>query len=116
MSYEEEQQRVSRLLSEVEREPQESLHFDADDGDDEEDLMEVREESSDSEQDWDMDDGAAMTEDDIFTGKDGTTRWRKKAPKQSVRTRSKNIITQLPGPRGKTKGISSAIESWRCFF
>ena len=104
------------MLSEVEREPQESLHFDDDDDDDEEDLLEVREESSDSEQDWDMDDGAAMTEDDIFTGKDGTTRWRKKAPKQSVRTRSKNIITQLPGPRGKTKGISSAIESWRCFF
>ena len=38
---------------------------------DEDDILEMREESSTSEQDWVMDDGAAMKEDDILQGKMG---------------------------------------------
>ncbi|XP_046408211.1 uncharacterized protein LOC124172766 [Ischnura elegans] len=92
MSYEKEKQRLSRLLSEVDKEPQESLHFD---DDDDEDPLEVQEESSDSEQDWDMEDGDAMKEDDIFTGKDGTTIWRKKTPKQSEKQRLSRLLSEV---------------------
>ncbi|XP_046406335.1 sialin-like [Ischnura elegans] len=110
MSYEKEKQRLSRLLSEVDKEPQESLHFD---DDDDEDLLEVQEESSDSEQDWDMEDGDAMKEDDIFTGKDGTTVWRKKTPKQSCVPTSLSALPSLTAlrPHGEREATRDPVKA-----
>jgi hypothetical protein len=50
----------------------------------------------------------------FYTSKDGT-KWSKDCPRQSVRTRSENIITNAPGVKGTAKFAKTEIETWSLF-
>ena len=83
---------------------------DDDDDSGEEDNLEVRHESTDTEQE--MSDAASENEldtDDLdcYTGKDGETIWKKSKPRVNVRTRAHNIITEPTGVKGSAKNAKT---------
>lgn len=49
-----------------------------------------------------------------YTGKDGTTKWRKR-PTPKKRTKLHNIVTQKQGPRGSALQVETPFEAWNCF-
>ncbi|XP_071051718.1 piggyBac transposable element-derived protein 4-like [Onthophagus taurus] len=49
----------------------------------------------------------------FYLGKDGT-RWSKQHPPINVRTRAHNLVTHLPGPKGKAKDATTPFEGWNC--
>ncbi|KAK9719388.1 hypothetical protein QE152_g22673 [Popillia japonica] len=52
--------------------------------------------------------------ENIYYGKDGT-KWCKAIPPSNVRTRSHNIITHLPGTKGRAKQAKTEIECLNLF-
>ncbi|CAG5059765.1 unnamed protein product [Parnassius apollo] len=52
----------------------------------------------------------------FYLGKDKSTKWSKKAHRQSVCTRGFNIITQLPGPKRVISSEKDPLGIWRHFF
>lgn len=50
-----------------------------------------------------------------FIGKDLTTKWLTNS-NLSVRTRTHNIIKEVPGPKGRAKNTKTEFECWSCFF
>ncbi|UYV74780.1 U2AF2 [Cordylochernes scorpioides] len=72
--------------------------------DDDEDYIERSDHETDSEEEQDNEGPLNINEqNDLFFGKDGVTKWNKKAPPSRIKTRSINIITHLPGPKGPAK-------------
>lgn len=114
MSYEAEQARLLRMLEELEAE--ENTEFDDNEDEGEVDHVNEREDDSDTEQELDIEDEETMDTGRFFLGKDKVTKWRKQVPPQNVRTRSKNIITHLPGVTSATKGLKSVVDIWNYFF
>ncbi|KAI4468386.1 transposase is4 [Holotrichia oblita] len=114
MSYEAEQARLQLLMDEC-------MNFDIE-FDDEEDKNEVDnlktfEEDTDTEQEVDDEDTVSETfEGPLFFGRDKKSKWRKHASTQKVKTRSKNIVTQLPGVRGPVKEVKEPLAIWKHFF
>ncbi|UYV74302.1 hypothetical protein LAZ67_11002922 [Cordylochernes scorpioides] len=50
---------------------------------------------------------------EFYFGKDGVTKWKKTMwQKTQIRTRSVNIISQLPGPKSKAKSIESESDAF----
>lgn len=79
---------------EEERDPEES-----DSG--EIDHLSESDHNTNSEQSADEDDDyEGESQNSFYLGKDGKTKWLKCLPKKNVKTRSENIITHLPGPKG----------------
>lgn len=93
------------------------------DSDQDEDVVEYRSEGSDTVQEDDSSDDdrspvrtpAKIPRAAFYLGKNNTTKWNKHAPNQAVRTRSWNIISQLPGTRGIAKQAKSPFECWNLF-
>jgi len=55
----------------------------------------------------------------FYTGKDKITLWKKHCPQpnlRSYRAKSKNVITQLPGPKLPTRNLTDPVEIWKKFF
>ncbi|UYV72085.1 hypothetical protein LAZ67_9001767 [Cordylochernes scorpioides] len=50
-----------------------------------------------------------------YIGKDQKTKWKKALPPKNVRTRSKNIITHLPGVKGEARNAKSIFDCWNLF-
>ena len=113
---EKENERIRQLL--------ETIVVSSDETDDdsdagEEDNLEVRRESTDTEQE--MSDVASEDELDTdgldyYTGKDGETVWKKRKFRANVRTRAHNIITEPTGVKGSAKHAKSPKDCWSCFF
>lgn len=121
MSYEENERRLQELLdncssaSSCESESEEEV-----------DNVSQRSEESDSEQEGIVDcldepeflpaDTSQSSEvrGSFYTSKDGT-KWSKDCPRQSVRIRSENIITNTPGVKGTAKLAKTEIETWSLF-
>ena len=103
---------VQSLLEEVE----DDIDGDFDPySDEEEDIIETRNESTDTEQEVDSDDSSENDSDknnSYFLGRDKSTNWCKSNPPRNVRTRRQNIVTHLPGVIGSAK---SPKECWECF-
>ena len=92
---------------------------DDDDDSGEEDNLEVRHKSTDTEQE--MSDVASENEldtDDLdwYTGKDGETVWKKSKPRVNIRTRVHNIITEPTGVKGCAKNAKTPKDCWSYFF
>lgn len=113
MNYEKEQERLLRMLEEVPTD----IEYD-DEEEDSTDHCEEREGDSESEQELDSGEEGNAEQNDVpyFTGKDNTTKWKKHLPPQNIRTRSKNIVTHLPGVKGPVRNLKTPIEIWNCFF
>jgi hypothetical protein len=125
MDYEAEQQRLLRLFEEVPTD----IEYDDEEDSSEEDYVEERLEKSETEQELDSEEEvevqnnnenvskrAKWMRDTYYLGKDKETKWKKHIPVQTVRTRSVNLVTRLPGVRGAARGLTSIIDSSSCFF
>ena len=113
---EKENERIRRLLETCDVSSDEP---DDDDDSGEEDNLEVRHESIDTEQE--MSDVASENELDTdnldcYTDKDGETVWKKNKPGVNVRTRAHNIITEPTGVKGSAKNAKTPKDCWSCFF
>lgn len=67
----------------------------------EEDAVEERGEDSESEQDLDPEDRLDVSGThscNFYFGKD-KTKWNVHSPPRNTRTRARNLVTQLPGPK-----------------
>ncbi|KAJ8930257.1 hypothetical protein NQ314_016950 [Rhamnusium bicolor] len=121
MSYEAEQQKLQRLLEEClsDESDENDNNYDDNEEEGEEDNVEEREESTDTEQEYeDVETQLDSHREDrlIFTGKDGTTIWRKHPLRNMVRRGAKNIVTQVPGVKGPAQGIKDPLEIFNLFF
>ena len=125
MNYEQEQEYLLRLWEEVDSDP--AIEHDDDEDFDKDDQLEEREGDSESEQDLEDEVNGEGVDDEIlskpkqrtepyFTGKDRVTKWRKHLPSLNVRTRSKNIVTRLPGVKGPARNLRTIVDIWKCFF
>ena len=112
--FEKENEKIRRLLEES------VVSSDEPDDDEsgEEDNLEERNVSTDTEQemsdidsDYDMD----TEELDTYTGKDGVTFWQKKKPRVNVRTRAHNIVTEPNAVMGTAKNAKTSNDCWSHF-
>ncbi|KAF2905253.1 hypothetical protein ILUMI_00923 [Ignelater luminosus] len=119
MSYEAEQDRLLRLLQEVEEERKVSV-------DEESDLMEnnveKRTKETNTEQKGDCEEECAerplkVPRMSAFLGKDKRVTWNKhNISNKKTRTRKCNIVTPLPDVRPCTKNVKTVYECWNLFF
>ena len=114
-SYEKENDRIRKLLEEADVSSDET--GDEDSG--EEDFLEERNASTDTEQeisDVDSDNGIEKDDLDTYTGKDGETVWLKRELRVSGRTRAHNILTEPNCVKGSAKSAKFAKDCWKLFF
>ncbi|KAG5881084.1 hypothetical protein JTB14_028260 [Gonioctena quinquepunctata] len=100
ISYEEEQEYLHKSLDDAMLEDDDvDIEYDDEEYDSEKDHLKEQLANSDSEQE--ISDTEQETSESLdgpfFIGKDRTTKWRKHQPPNNVRTRSENLIKQLPG-------------------
>ncbi|UYV81193.1 hypothetical protein LAZ67_20000313 [Cordylochernes scorpioides] len=68
---------------------------------------------TDSEQNSEADEELPNDDSEFYFGKDGVTKWKKTMwQKTPIRTRSVNIISQLPGPKSEAKSIESESDAF----
>ncbi|UYV77275.1 hypothetical protein LAZ67_15000317 [Cordylochernes scorpioides] len=66
-----------------------------------------------SEQNSEADEELPNDDSEFYFGKDGVTKWKKTMwQKTQIRTRSVNIISQLPGPKSEAKSIESESDAF----
>ncbi|UYV67220.1 hypothetical protein LAZ67_4004427, partial [Cordylochernes scorpioides] len=66
-----------------------------------------------SEQNSEADEELPNDDSEFYFGKDGVTKWKKTMwQKTQIRTRSTNIISQLPGPKSEAKSIESESDAF----
>ncbi|CAG4939825.1 unnamed protein product [Parnassius apollo] len=116
MSYEGNERRLQGLLENCSSAS--SCDFESEE---EIDNVSQRSEESDSEQEGILDNleepesvPASNSRGTSYTSKDGT-KWSKDCPRQSVRVRSENIITNATGVKGTAKLAKTEIETWSLF-
>lgn len=68
-----------------------------------------------SEEEMSENEGDENLVDQYYLGKDRITKWSKIKPNAQVRTKSSNIITHLPGPKGNGRNAKSEIDCIRLF-
>lgn len=119
-TYEKEQEYLAKLMEEcLNSENEEDEEFDDEEEEGEDDNLSVSDHNSDTDQDisdTEIDIDEAVELGPHFIGKDKFTRWRKHAPSRNVRTRSENIVTHFPGPKGEMKTLKDALAIWKHFF
>lgn len=49
-------------------------------------------------------------------GRNHTTKWRRHCPPKNVRTRSKNLVTHLPGVKRVVQTLKTPLATWQYFF
>ncbi|CAK1581372.1 unnamed protein product [Parnassius mnemosyne] len=117
MSYEREQHRLESLLHELLDDDRPSMSSDSEAGSDIELENPSPNDIQDSNSEEELSDREASGNDSAFyLGKDKSTKWSKESHRQSVRTRSFNIITQLPGPKRVISSEKDPLGIWRHFF
>ncbi|UYV63721.1 hypothetical protein LAZ67_2005419, partial [Cordylochernes scorpioides] len=68
---------------------------------------------TDSEQNSEADEELPNDDSEFYFGKDGVTKWKNTMwQKTQIRTRSVNIISQLPGPKSEAKSIESESDAF----
>jgi len=121
--YEREIERLRQLYEEVETDNEEVENMSESDDDSiaDENFVLERDHATDTEQeatDEESEEGESVSEESrsaYYYGKDGT-KWRKEAPPLNVRTRSRNIITHLPGVTGVARNASTTVQCFMLFF
>ncbi|KAG5884769.1 hypothetical protein JTB14_031392 [Gonioctena quinquepunctata] len=115
--YEREQERLYHLILECLGNEGEYDFVDAEDKDElEEDVSETRQSDSDTKQKITDVENEEQDSLGLYSlGKNKVTQWSKHVP-HSSRTRAKNLITRLPGPRAVVENLKGAVESWIYFF
>ncbi|GBP43105.1 PiggyBac transposable element-derived protein 4 [Eumeta japonica] len=117
MSYESEQIRLGSLLQEVLDEDGLSMSSGSEAGSDSESADPLPDELHNSESEEVLSDRESSGNNNAFyLGKDNSTKWSKEPPRQSVRTRRFNLVTQLPGPKRVTSSEKEPLGIWRHFF
>lgn len=112
MDFDKEQQRLLKLLEEVESD----IEFDDNESDGEEDVIETRDEDSESEQELEDNDEEVESEGPFIFGKDKSTKWRKHAPQnKNVRTRAVNLVKHLPGVKRDFMNLKDPVSIWQLF-
>lgn len=84
-----------------------------------EDALEMQDENTDTEQEDDSLDefGEVLNiSANYFIGKDKATNWNKTCPSPNVRTRSQNIVKQLPGVIKEGRYAKTPKEIWKLYF
>lgn len=115
-SYEADVNRLRKLYEEV---PTDDEIDTDDDSVADPDYVEVLEHETDSEQDeHELEDiePSADSSTTYYYEKNGTTKWRKEARPQTVRTRIFNIVSHLPGVIGNARNLNEAVDCWNQFF
>nr|CAH7735214.1 unnamed protein product [Callosobruchus chinensis] len=117
-SYEKQQAYLQKLMEEciLNDDEEEPPLDESDEG--EEDAVQLDPHETDSEQDISDTEESVSQEsvEPIFIGKDQSTKWRKHCPPKNVRTRSENLVTHLPGPKGLARTLRTPISLWQYFF
>ncbi|GBP17464.1 PiggyBac transposable element-derived protein 4 [Eumeta japonica] len=117
MSYESEQIRLGSLLQEVLDEDGLSMSSGSEAGSDSESADPLPDELHNSESEEELSDRESSGNNNTsYLGKDNSTKWSKEPPRQSVRTRRFNLVTQLPGPKRVTPSEKELLGIWRHFF
>ncbi|GBP60275.1 PiggyBac transposable element-derived protein 4 [Eumeta japonica] len=117
MSYESEQIRLGSLLQEVLGEDGLYMSSGSEAGSDSESADPLPDELHNSESEEELSDRESSGNNNAFyLGKDNSTKWSKEPPRQSVRTRRFNLVTQLPGPKRVTSSEKEPLGIWRHFF
>lgn len=135
MSYEKEQEWLKRLHEELLSDDKVNTAIEFDDDDDPtlgNDIVEVQDINTDSEQDMDEDEveesnvsimdidnnqnqGESSHSIPVYISKD-SSKWRKHVTtNKRVRTRADNIVVTLPGVKGEARELSNASKIWGCF-
>ncbi|CAG4936455.1 unnamed protein product [Parnassius apollo] len=77
---------------------------------DDSDHLSIQSESESEEEVQDITSGGESScSNQFYTGKDGKTKWQKEPPRTNARTRSENIITQLPGVKSQYKDKKKTV-------
>ncbi|CAG5031791.1 unnamed protein product [Parnassius apollo] len=83
---------------------------------DDSDHLSIQSESESEEEVQDITSGGESScSNQFYTGKNGKTKWQKEPPRTNVRTRSENIITQLPGVKSQYKNKNTSLECFEVF-
>nr|XP_022903858.1 piggyBac transposable element-derived protein 4-like [Onthophagus taurus] len=114
---------IERVLREVLSEEEEN-ESDISELDTEEEVIEEENHDSESEQSVEnfhaeiRDEGERQDSDDykFYIGKDGETIWMSKPPASSSKTKAKNIIKILPGPKMAAKNTRREIDAFHCLY
>ncbi|KAJ8952461.1 hypothetical protein NQ314_007537 [Rhamnusium bicolor] len=115
VNYEKEQNRLRSLMEEVLTD-EETEDFDDDTFQDKQDVIEERQEDSETEQDiFDSEGQENVVEGPIYIGRDNITKWKKNVPKKTVCTRSENIVTRLPASKLRTRSLGTPTVILRYF-
>lgn len=112
---------IERVLREVLSEEEEN-ESDISELDTEEEVIEEENHDSESEQSVEnfhaeiRDEEERQDSDDykFYIGKDGETIWMSKPPASSSKTKAKNIIKILPGPKMAAKNTRREIDAFHC--
>lgn len=107
-----------RIRAMLESEDSDSNYDDKSDSE-AEDALEIQEEDSDTEQEGESSNEfqeILQTSANYYVGKDKVTRWSKNSPSATVRTKSHNIVMQLPGVKREAKNTKNPGEIWKLFF
>lgn len=82
------------------------------------DCIEVRSEDSASEQDISSEAECEFDfDDDFYLGRNRETKWSiHEPPRTNVKTRSKNIVSHLPGPINAGRLAKTVLDCWALFF
>lgn len=116
MSWEAEQNRLTSMLEEVLSDEEDNVAVDSDASIDEDHLQES-DHNSVSEQDASSIESSEDEGQDerTYLGKDKVTKWFNVKGRTAVRTRSHNIVTEAPGPKGMAQSCKSPSECFELF-
>ncbi|CAH1995456.1 unnamed protein product [Acanthoscelides obtectus] len=87
----------------------------------EENILTESEHNTESEQEVaeseevESDEDVPLVSSSFYIGKDKITKWRKANPPRNVKTRSRNIIIHLPGPKGKAREVKTEVADSELF-
>lgn len=114
MSYEDQQKRISKLFElNIEENPDVS---DFDDSSDSEFSNDLEDDDDQTEQCGMECNDENSPELNFMMGKDGVTKWGRKVGVRTIRTRSYNIVSHLPGAKHCGKNANLPIECFNSFF
>ncbi|XP_055936820.1 piggyBac transposable element-derived protein 4-like [Argiope bruennichi] len=112
LTYDEEMERVRKLLEEVSSD-EETIEEEIEDSDNEDVFSEHQ---SESEEECRSSDDEVCEQTSFFVGKDKTTKWQKEPFRNQKRIPVQNIIKKLPGNTQFSKHVTSPIDAWRLIF
>jgi len=110
-----EQNRILNMLNDIDSDCSDELGIGDENISETEDHLSKNDEYATEEELETSDEETDQSERRFLWGKDKLTKWRKDSCQTTSRTRSHNIITQLPGPKLVSRDKCSIIECFKLF-